>query len=83
MNESRRQLLKVLPVAALSGAMMKIDGIKAEAIELKPSKRYVFKINADVDQKDLDTIRQKLIERGFPEYLVISGDVDIFELDKL
>lgn len=82
-NVSRRQLMKVLPVAALAGATFKIGETDAEAIGVKPDKRYVFKINSEcLEQKDLDCIKDKLVSLGFPDALVISGDVDLYELPR-
>lgn len=83
MDSSRRNLLKVLPLAVVTGASMAVDGRITEAVEIKSSKRYVFKLNADLSRTELDAMRQTLEERGFVGFVLISGDVDIFELDEL
>lgn len=81
-DETKRRFVRMLPVAALAGVTLKVGDVEAEAIEIKPEKKYILRLPGDIDweQEDLDAIRAKIKEQGFPDMLVISGDVELYEL---
>lgn len=83
MDISRRKAMQVLPLAAIAGATIKVGDLDVQAVEIKPQKQYVFRINDGCTQEDCDRIRDTLIKRGLADSIIIAGNVDIFELDKL
>ena len=82
MDESKRRFLKLLPIAAVASVgIVKAAGVEGEVIEVSPSKRYILRVNReDLAQGDLTRLRQTLNDRGFPDMLVVSGDVELFEI---
>ena len=59
---NRRQLFRVLPLAALTATTLKIDGVEAQVHELKPERKYLIVIpNAEPeDWQALKGIGQRL-----------------------
>lgn len=83
MNESKRKFLKALPAAALVPTiLMNIDGTEVKAIETIPGKRYIFMIPGRIRFEQVQHIQKTLVAKGFADCLVVSGDVQIYELEK-
>ena len=82
MNNSKRQFLKTLPLVAVSGLAVKLGERDAKAIEIKPNKRYVFRIDSEVEPEDLEQIRSVLNNRGFSDALLVAGSTEIYELEQ-
>jgi hypothetical protein len=80
MNEQRRDLLKMLPLAAVAGAAVKIGATEAQAVEIKPDRRYILKLNEFTTQQDAEAIKATLVRSGFPDMLVVAGDLELYEL---
>lgn len=82
MDESRRKLIKAVPLAAMTGVAMMIGGNEVQAVEMRPNKRYIFKLKTvGMTQKELNAVHDRLAKRGFSDCLLVSSDVDIFELE--
>jgi len=80
MNQTRRKLMKMLPLAAVAGVAVKAGERNVRAVEVKPSKRYVLKVDADLTQAGLNHMRTRLTEPGYPDMLVIAGPCELYEL---
>lgn len=83
MDQSKRRFMKLLPLAAVAGiGVIKTADVEGKVIEVSPTKQYVFKVSTDMNltQADVDRIQATLKERGFPTMLVVSGDVELFEI---
>ena len=87
MDESKRRFMKLLPLAAVAVAgTVKAGNIEAEALEVNLGKKYVFRIRPrpdgyEMSQQNLDDCAKALRERGFKDFVVMQGDIDIFEMD--
>lgn len=82
MGKSRRTLLRALPLAALApAAIAKIEERKARGYEVRPNKRYVFKIPSDVgvSTKEMEGMRDLLQQRGI-DATIIHGEIEIYEM---
>jgi hypothetical protein len=80
MNENRRKLLKMLPLAAVAGATVKVAEQEARAVEIKPDRRYILKLNEFTSLEDAQNIKAALARSGFADMVVIAGDVELYEL---
>ena len=82
MDLSKRQLIKLLPLAtaAIAGTVI-TEGAKAEAVEVKPTKRYVFRVSSDnaLSREEFDRFSKVLQEKGFTDSLIVQG-IDILEI---
>lgn len=80
MNEGRRKLMKMLPLAAVAGVTVKAGEQEAHAIEVRPDRRYILKLNEFTTMKDMEDVKATLARSGFPDMLVIAGDVELYEI---
>jgi hypothetical protein len=76
----RRKMLKVLPLAALAGAAVKIGTVQGSAFEMKPDKKYIF-VLPDVPPEHAMLCSKLLRERGI-NATVCAGrpELKIYEL---
>lgn len=84
MDQSKRRFMKLLPLAAVAVVgTVKAGTVEAEALEVKPDKKYVFRIRPDgygLTRQELDECAKTLRGRGFKDSVVVQGDIDIFEM---
>ena len=80
MDASKRKLLKMLPMAALA---VRIGCVEATATEVRRNKKYILKLPAgsNYSQRELNVFKDRLIEQGFPNVVLVQGDVEIFEAE--
>lgn len=80
MNLDRRKLMKLLPMVAVAGTAVKLNGQRASMLEVNPVKQYVFKVSGNIEQSDLNTFRAVLEKRGFTNFVVITDRIDLYEI---
>lgn len=81
MSLDRRSILKVLPLAAMAGATVKIGETEAKAFEMKPSKKYVF-VMAGISAKEAEQCVGVLRGRGIDATICATdADLKIYELE--
>jgi hypothetical protein len=79
---NRRGLLKVLPLAAMAGATVKVGEIEAQAVEVKPDKKYVFVVSDAHPEAVIQQCLAILRERGINATIVTGvEDLKIYELE--
>lgn len=77
----RRNMLKVLPLAALAGVSLKVEGVDAKAFEMKPNKKYLFAMPnapADFAQHAATTLRK----RGIDATVYTGDELKIYEIEE-
>lgn len=80
MNVSKRQFLKLLPLAALSATAVKVNGQDAKAIELSPEKKYLF-VFPDASDQEIQAAAKVLRERHHMDALVTNSEhLAVYEL---
>lgn len=86
MNESKRKFMNAIPLAAMGFAAvagsMRIAEHEVKAVEVKPNKRYAFVVPDDCTQEEMQQMKAILTARGFSDVLLVSGPLEIYELDK-
>jgi hypothetical protein len=78
----RRNFLRaILPVAAMVGSSVTVLGHEGVVREIRPDKRYVFQFPAGLSQEKTQQLAELLKRKGFKSPLVVSGVVNLYELD--
>ena len=80
---NRRNLLKLLPVAALAPVATKIGSTEVQAHELKPGKKYVFVLRGNVEADNLQDCQKFARDNyGIDAFWLASpeAEVEIYEL---
>lgn len=80
MDQSKRNFMKMLPIAALAGAGIKLGTVGAKVVEIQPHKKYIFRVPADTNTKSLEWIRRFLREDRGIDATILTDNVEIFEL---
>lgn len=78
---NRRNLLKVLPLAAMTGTAINLGEVEAVAHEMKPGKRYLFVTSAEISVEQARTMQVLLEKRGINATICRSDDLKIYELE--
>lgn len=77
---NRRNMLKVLPLAALAGVSVKVGTTEAKAFEMKPNKKYIF-VMPDVPAAHAQQCSNVLRERGIDATICATdAEISIYEL---
>jgi hypothetical protein len=79
MNQNRRKLMQMLPLAAVAGVAIKASGQEAQALEVASRRRYIFKMPNYATQADVKGLRATLDRRGFNDSLIVGSDIEIYE----
>lgn len=78
---NRRNMLRVLPLAAMVGATVKLGERQATAYEMKPDKKYLFVVPGDISADQALTMRMTLQDRGINSTICCGEDLKIYELE--
>jgi hypothetical protein len=80
MDKSKRQFIKLLPLAAITGTAVKVGAIDAKAVEMKANKKYVFRVPVNTDPSSLEWFSKFLREERGIDATLVTDNVEIFEL---
>ena len=76
---NKREFLKLAPIVPIAAVGM-LKTLEAEALPVDVSKRYVFRVGSGLTLQDFESLSKKIKSAGFGDVLVVSGDVQIYEL---
>lgn len=78
---NRRNMLKVLPLAAMVGATVKLGEVEATAYEMKAGKKYLFVLPDFATPDHVKHCGERLRERGVDAVVCNISDLKIYELE--
>jgi hypothetical protein len=84
MDQSKRNFLKILPVAAMLPTALAIGEVKAAGYEVSAQKKYLIVIPDDVVISDQagERLRSMLKERGIDATVIAGAEgLKVYELD--
>lgn len=71
---NKRQFLQVLPLAAMTVTTLKVDGVEAQAHELKPEKKYLIVVAGAQEPEAMRAFADTVRGRLGPNVVVVAGD---------
>jgi hypothetical protein len=80
---NRRGFLKMLPLAAVTATAVKIDGVAAQALELRSDRKYIVVVPGLLCSEEGQQMSKILRERIGPGVVLIGGDsvdLKVYEL---